>query len=176
MHMYSTDHGQLDKRVRVTRVQCSAARKSISGNRVYPSRVHALVHVLARAHASIRDSTAKNLASLKATYSVTASLCSTSLLKLSKTLVPRRVTVLTITFTSTRDLPPLSCWCNNWTTPHTYSRVRMRICARVRVLALARRRRLLHPRVNVQAARVTSSLLALVYQVTRDRYCTCILI
>jgi hypothetical protein len=49
--------------------------------------------------------------------------------------------------------------------------VRMGICARVIVLALARRGRLLHPRMNVQAARVTSSLLALVCQVTRDRYC-----
>ncbi len=48
----------------------------------------------------------------------------------------------------------------------------MRICARVRVLALSRRGHILHPRVNVQAARVTSSLLALVCQVTRDRYCT----
>lgn len=38
-----------------------------------------------------------------ASYIFTASLHSTSLLKRSKSLVPRRVTVLAITFTSTRD-------------------------------------------------------------------------
>ena len=47
----------------------------------------------------------------------------------------------------------------------------VRICASVRVLALARRGRLWHVRVNVQAARVTSSLLALVCQVSCDLYC-----
>ena len=44
--------------------------------------------------------------------------------------------------------------------------IRTRECARadmrVRVLALARRGRVLHARVNVEATRVTSSLLALV--------------
>ena len=49
----------------------------------------------------------------------------------------------------------------------------VRICASVRVLALARRGRLWHVRVNVQATRVTSSLLALVCQVSCDLYCTC---
>ena len=57
--------------------------------------------------------------------------------------------------------------CNNWTT-----RECVQICASMRVLALARRGGLLHARVNVQAARVTSSLLALVYQVACDLYCT----
>ena len=47
----------------------------------------------------------------------------------------------------------------------------VRICVSVRVLALARRGRLLHARVNVQATRVTSSLLALVCQVSCDLYC-----
>ena len=47
----------------------------------------------------------------------------------------------------------------------------VRICASVRVLALVRQGRLLHVRVNVQATRVTSSLLALVCQVTCDLYC-----
>ena len=60
--IYSTDHSQLDKRVRVTRVYEAPARESISGNRVYPVPAFR-VHALARAHASIRDSTAKNLAS-----------------------------------------------------------------------------------------------------------------
>ena len=46
------------------------------------------------------------------------------------------------------------------------------ICASVRVLALARRGGLWHARVNVQATRVTSSLLALVCQVSCDLYCT----
>ena len=41
----------------------------------------------------------------------------------------------------------------------------------MRVLALAHRGRLLHPRVNVQAMQVTSSLLALICQVTSDWYC-----
>ena len=49
----------------------------------------------------------------------------------------------------------------------------VRICASVRVLALARQGRLLHARMNVQATRVTSSLLALVCQVSFDLYCTC---
>ena len=48
----------------------------------------------------------------------------------------------------------------------------VRICASVRVLALARRGRLWHARVNVQATRVTSSLLALVCQVSCDLYCS----
>ena len=47
----------------------------------------------------------------------------------------------------------------------------MQICASVQVLVLACRGRLLHPYVNVQAMRVTSSLLALVCQVTCDWYC-----
>ena len=53
-----------------------------------------------------------------------------------------------------------------------YTRKCARICASVWVLALARRGRVLHTRVNVQATRVTSSLLALVYQVSCDLYCT----
>ena len=48
----------------------------------------------------------------------------------------------------------------------------VRICASVRVLTLVRRGRLWHARVNVQATRVTSSLLALVCQVSCDLYCT----
>ena len=47
----------------------------------------------------------------------------------------------------------------------------MRICASVQVLALARRGHLLRARVNVQATRVTSSLLTLVCQVACDLYC-----
>ena len=46
----------------------------------------------------------KSSYSLWARYSFTASLLSTSVLKFSKSLVPWRVTVLAITFTSTRDL------------------------------------------------------------------------
>ena len=49
----------------------------------------------------------------------------------------------------------------------------VRICVSVWVLMLPRRGRLLHPRVNVQAMWFTSSLLALVCQVTCDRYYTC---
>jgi hypothetical protein len=45
----------------------------------------------------------KNLDSLKASYSCTASLLSIHLLKLSKNLMPQRVTALTITFTSTLE-------------------------------------------------------------------------
>ena len=52
----------------------------------------------------------------------------------------------------------------------------VQICASVRVLALARRGRLWHARVNVQATRVTSSLLALVCQVSCDLYCSNIFI
>ena len=44
------------------------------------------------------------------------------------------------------------------------------ICASMRVLTLARRGRVLHARVNVQATRVTSLLLALVCQVSCDLY------
>ena len=60
--VYSTAHRQLDKRVRVTRVYEAPARESISGNRVYPVPCFECTRALARAHASIRDSTAKNLA------------------------------------------------------------------------------------------------------------------
>jgi hypothetical protein len=195
----------------VIRVQCSAAHDSISGNRVYPSRVH----TLARTHANIRDSTAKNLASLKASYSFTASLRSTSLLKLSKNIMPRQETVLAITFTSILEtrrekilrIGSLSMPSESLTTSlrsanspvfikKYYKRancllsrschhclvgaiiiIRTRECMhagmRAHASARARVRRgcLLHLRVNVQAARVTSSLLALVCQVTRDRYC-----
>ena len=49
----------------------------------------------------------------------------------------------------------------------------VRICVSVWVLMLPRRGRLLHPRVNVQAMWVTSSLLVLVCRVTCDRYYTC---
>ena len=62
----------------------------------------------------------------------------------------------------------LSRSCHHWITPYTIRQcMRMRVC----VLALTRRGRLLHPRVSIQAARVTSLLLALVCQVTHDRYC-----
>ena len=47
------------------------------------------------------------------------------------------------------------------------------VSARVRVLALARQGHVLHARVNVEATRVTSSLLAFVCQVSCDLYCMC---
>ena len=50
----------------------------------------------------------------------------------------------------------------------------VQICASVQVLAFSRRGRLLHARMNVQATRVTSSLLVLVCQVSGDLYCTLI--
>ena len=53
-----------------------------------------------------------------------------------------------------------------------HTRKCVRICASVRVLALARQGHLLHLRVNIQAMQVTSLLLALICQVTCDRYCT----
>ena len=36
-------------------------------------------------------------------------------------------------------LPPLSCWCNNWTTPYTYSRVRADMRERASTRASASR-------------------------------------
>ena len=60
------------------------------------------------------------------------------------------------------------------TGPHPiHTRECVRICASVLVLVLAHRGCLLLTHMNVQAMRVTFSLLKLICQVTCDRYCTC---
>ena len=90
-----------------THVWSACSRVNFRQPRVPGTRVSS-ARACAGTRKYLRLDSKKNLTSLWARYSFTASLLSTILLKLSKSLVPRRVTVLAITFMSTQD----SSWKN----------------------------------------------------------------